>query len=218
MLVGVLCQCQFMDFDVFVIANVIGSCAFALSGFLVGARKHLDYMGVFIVSILTANGGGAIRDVLVGRVPSVLSDEYAFLLVCGVIVGALILRLHTRVDMHRRVWFVISDAVGLVAFSVTGALVAIEVGLPLFGGMALAFITATGGGIIRDVLVNDMPSLLKSDFYGTVSLLVAMALYFLSASALWSPYSIGLVFLVALILRLAAYRYGWRLPKITAES
>ncbi len=203
--------------DIFFIASFIGSIAFALSGYLVGVRKHLDFMGVFIVSILTANGGGALRDVLVNKKPDVLSDPSAFLLVLIVIILATILKLYRKTNIENNALMLLSDAVGLVAFSVTGTLIGIEAGLPVFGVMALSFITATGGGIIRDILVNETPSLLSSDFYGTISLLVAGVIYALHSYNLADDTMISFVFAIALSLRILAYRMKWKLPNIAPK-
>ncbi len=203
--------------DIFFIASFIGSIAFALSGYLVGVRKHLDFMGVFIVSILTANGGGALRDVLVNKKPDVLSDPSAFLLVFVVIILATILKLYRKTNIENNALMLLSDAVGLVAFSVTGTLIGIEAGLPVFGVMALSFITATGGGIIRDILVNETPSLLSSDFYGTISLLVAGVIYALHSYDLADDTMISFVFAIALSLRILAYRMKWKLPNIAPK-
>ncbi len=206
-----------MPIDIFFVASFIGSAAFALSGYLVGVRKQLDFMGIFIVSILTANGGGALRDVLVNQTPAVLSDANAFFLVCGIILLATCLKLHHKTNIENNALMLLSDAIGLVAFSVTGALIGLEADLPIFGVMALSFITATGGGIIRDILVNETPSLLSSDFYGTISLLVAGTIYALHYFNLDDDIMIGFVFAIALALRILAYRMKWKLPHITAN-
>ncbi len=203
-----------MPIDIFFVASLLGSLAFALSGFLIGVRKQLDYMGIFIVSMLTANGGGALRDVLVSRTPTVLSDPNAFFLVCIVIVLATLLKLHHKTNIENHTLIMLCDAIGLVAFSVTGTLIGIEAGLPIFGVMVLAFITATGGGIIRDMLVNELPSLLRSDFYGTISLLVAATIYSLHYYDLANDTTITIVFVSALILRIIAYKMKWKLPHI----
>ncbi|NET71276.1 MAG: trimeric intracellular cation channel family protein [Sphaerospermopsis sp. SIO1G2] len=200
--------------DIFSLASIIGTIAFALSGFLVGARKELDVMGIFILAMLTANGGGAARDVVVGRLPGVLTDIYAFLIVVGVIAGALLFRLHTHTQLEKHRLFVLSDSLGLVAFSITGALVGIEEGLSIFGVMVLAFFTASGGGVLRDVMVNQIPSVLSSDFYGSVAILLAASLYGLHAYGLDNDVSIAILFIAALALRLVAYRCQWRLPRI----
>ncbi len=203
-----------MPIDIFFIASLLGSAAFALSGYLVGVRKHLDFMGIFIVSMLTANGGGAIRDVLVNRTPAVLYDLNAFFLVCAVIIGATLLKFHHKTSIENNSLMLLCDAIGLVAFSVTGTLIGIEAELPIFGVMVLAFITATGGGIIRDILVNELPSLLNSDFYGTISLLIAGTIYVLHYFDQADDTTITIVFLSALLLRIIAYNKSWKLPQI----
>lgn len=206
-----------MALDIISIAGWVGSIAFALSGVLAGMRKHLDAMGVFIVAILTANGGGAVRDVLIGRTPLVLQDASAFLLVAGVMLLAWAGRLHRFATLERAPLFVLCDAVGLVAFALTGASAGIDAGLPIFGVMVLAFLTAAGGGILRDVLVGDVPAILRSDFYGTVALALAAALYGLHAYGWRNESTTAVLFVAALVLRLLAYTRGWQLPRLRME-
>lgn len=196
------------------VASTIGSIAFALSGFLVGVRKELDVMGLFVLAFLTANGGGIVRDLLVDRLPSVLQNTEPFWLVAGVIIIAGSLKLHHFATLERRWLFVVCDAVGLVAFGITGALVAIEENIHFFGIVTLAFLTATGGAMLRDVLVNNVPEVLHSGFYGSIAILVGFGIYLLQASHLLNPLSLLLVFILALSTRLTAYHLGWRLPKL----
>jgi uncharacterized membrane protein YeiH len=201
-----------MDFFAFI--SLVGSAAFALSGYLVGARKGLDIMGLFIVAMLTANGGGALRDVLLGHTPAVLGDVQAFSLVCAVLIIAGLFKIHQNEKIDNAISFVVSDSAGLVAFAITGALMGIEAGLSLFGVMVLGFVTATGGGILRDVLVNEMPTMLKSDIYGSVALGAAALLFALDRAGLTGPIWMALVFILGLTVRLVAYRFGWKLPRI----
>jgi uncharacterized membrane protein YeiH len=203
-----------MDYSIVSIAGWVGSIAFALSGYLAGARKQLDAMGIFIVAILTANGGGAVRDVLIGKTPQVLQSNTPFLLVSAVVLAAWLLKLHRHTQLERHKLFVLSDAVGLVAFALTGASAGIAAGLPVFGVMALAFITASGGGMLRDALLRDMPAILSSDFYGTVALALAAALYGLHYFGQMSELNTALLFISALILRIIAYLRGWQLPRL----
>jgi uncharacterized membrane protein YeiH len=203
-----------MNDSIFTMASWFGSIAFALSGYLIGVRKNLDIMGIFIVALLTANGGGVLRDVLVGRLPSVLQSMSAFFLVAGVIMGATALRLYKKDNVERHSLFVISDSLGLVAFSLTGALLGIQDNLSVFGVMTLSFITATGGGILRDILLNEVPLVLKSDFYGSISILMAGVLYGLHAYGLMQPWITVLLFVLFLVLRVVAWKLSWGLPKI----
>jgi uncharacterized membrane protein YeiH len=197
---------------VFTLASWIGGVAFALSGFLVGVRKNFDVMGVFIVAFLTANGGGVLRDVLIGKTPLVLTDLTGFIIVVLTFFLGVGLYYAKNVDIERRGLFVICDSLGLVAFSLTGTLVGIDAGLSIFGVCVLSFITATGGGILRDLVVNDVPAIFKSDFYGSISVIVALVVYGLWYYGFYTDVSVLIVFGGALCLRLLAHRMGWQLP------
>lgn len=203
-----------MEWGVVAVAGWVGAVAFALSGFLAGARKHLDLVGIFIVMMLTGNGGGALRDIMLGRVPLVLQSSLPFLLALGVLSVGWGLRLERFARIERHGLFVLCDAVGLVAFSLTGANAGIEAGLPIFGVMALAFLTAVGGGILRDVLLGDIPALLSSDFYGSVALVVAAGLVGLQALGWRSEFTTTGLLAFALGLRLLAWHKGWQLPRL----
>jgi uncharacterized membrane protein YeiH len=198
----------------FATASTVGSIAFALSGFMMGARKQLDVMGAFILAFLTANGGGVVRDLLVGRTPAIMHGMLPFWLAVGTMALAMAFRLQSRPAVERNWIFIVSDAVGLVAFGITGALIGIEKELHFFGVVTLSFLTATGGGIVRDMLVNEVPLVLHGDFYGSVALLLGVAVFLLHWAGLMNPASLTIIFLAGLILRLVAYRRGWQLPKV----
>ena len=203
-----------MSFDIFFIASLIGGVAFALSGFLVGVRKNLDVMGVFILSFLTANGGGILRDLFIGKTPYALTDLTGFLIVLSVFVLSTLVFRFKDASVEGRGLFVVCDSIGLAAFSLTGALAGIEAGLSVFGVTVLSFITATGGGILRDVIVNEEPSILKSDFYGSVAIIVALAVYGLHTFGLDNDFNIMAVFFGSLLIRLIAFRMRWHLPRL----
>jgi uncharacterized membrane protein YeiH len=196
------------------IASFIGSVAFALSGFFVGARKKLDVMGIAMLAFLTANGGGIIRDLLIGKPPVILTSMEPFWITAVVVATALIFRLHWLADLEKRWFFVVCDGVGLVAFAITGSLIGIEQNVHFFGVLTLALLTATGGGIIRDLLVNEVPELLHGGFYGSIALLLGGAIYGLHIMGWISPLSLLLLFGTALATRLIAYRQAWRLPRV----
>ena len=94
------------------------------------------------------------------------------------------------------------------------ALAGVEAGLSAFGVTVLSFITATGGGILRDVIVNEEPSILKSDFYGSVAIIVALAVYGLHTFGLDNDFNIIAVFFGSLLIRLIAFRMRWHLPRL----
>lgn len=198
--------------DGFAVASLVGGVAFAISGVMAGARRKLDVVGIALVALLAANGGGVIRDLLVNVPPRLLLDMRPVYIVLGAMVVVKLLKLHERTKVEERWYFVLSDAVGLVAFAITGALVGMRHELSPFGVVALAFITAVGGGILRDVLVNEVPALLSTGFYGIVAALVAAALLLCEAFGVPQAISLPSIFAAGLITRLVAYSRKWGLP------
>lgn len=201
--------------DYFWIFDVIGLIAFAISGFLAGVRRNLDLLGVMIAGFATAIGGGIVRDAISGRIPFVFQEYYPVITILVALAFSILFRLHKRDQIERRIIFIVMDAIGLVAFSIAGAMVGIDYGFNFFGIILLSFITAVGGGIIRDVMVNEIPFVLVSEFYGTVAILcavlLALAKMWLGSLPLWA---ILLVAGAGLALRLLGYFRGWQLPKI----
>jgi len=200
---------------IFLLTDIIGIIAFSLSGFLVGVRNKLDLLGIIIAASLTALGGGILRDALLHRTPFAFSEYYpASTLVIVIIIAFGFQSLRSDKIEHK--WlFVVSDTVGLVAFSITGALLAINADYNVFGIIILSFLTAVGGGVTRDVMINQVPSVLVSDFYGSIALIVAFLLTLLSYVGYMNDFSILSVGVLSVILRLVAYKKQWHLPKIT---
>ena len=199
------------------IADIVGIICFALSGFLISVHYKLDILGVFISSFLTALGGGMIRDVLADRTPYVFTTNLPVILVVATVVIALLFKLHKIDDLEGKTAFIISDAVGLVSFSITGSIVAIQNDFNFLGVLILAFLTAVGGGTIRDILINRVPSILVSEFYATVALIIASIIYVLELLQLRSLPTITIVFIFGVGLRLLAYYRKWHLPTLSKE-
>jgi uncharacterized membrane protein YeiH len=200
--------------NLFFIADIVGIVAFAISGFLAGVRHKLDLLGITIVASLTALGGGIIRDMILGRTPFAFNEYYPAVTVLITIAAAFSLRLYRRVEIERKWAFVISDTVGLVAFSITGALLAIRADFNFFGVVILSFLTAIGGGVTRDTLINQIPAILTRDFYGSIALIVALALIVLDALEIMNNLTIMAVAVLTVGLRLVAYKNNWHLPKL----
>lgn len=156
------------------IADIIGIISFALSGFLIAVHYKLDILGIFISSFLTALGGGIIRDTIANKTPYVFDANLPIMLVIGTLVFSLVFKLHKITNFEGKMAFVISDAIGLSSFAITGSLIAIESDFNFLGVLMLAFLTAVGGGTLRDILINKVPSILVSEFYGTVAIIVGV--------------------------------------------
>lgn len=205
------------DFNIVVAADILGIVAFALSGFLVGVRNNLDLLGVIISASLTALGGGVVRDVILDRTPFAFNEYYPAITVITTVSIAFMFRLYRRQQIERQWLFIISDTIGLVAFSITGALLAISAEFNFFGVIILSFLTAIGGGVLRDILINQVPAVLVSDFYGSIALIVSILLLILNPLTGLSTLAVAAVAAIAIAVRLMAYIKGWHLPTLKTE-
>ena len=196
----------------FELAEYIGIIAFAMSGFFVAARAKLDFLGVLISVFLTAFGGGIIRDVIVNEKPYTFTHTIPAVIVFTLMFVLILFRFHKKQSIENKSWFIISDSIGLVSFSVTGALIALDHALNITGVLALSFVTAVGGGITRDVIINEVPFVFKTGFYGTVSLLVGAVMYLLHMFHVMGFYPIVVVFVLGVVLRVVAYYKKWSIP------
>jgi len=196
----------------FELTEYIGIIAFSMSGFFVAVRNRLDLLGILIATFLTALGGGILRDIAVDKTPFTFLHNYPALIVISVLALLILFKFHKRNSIENKPLFMLSDSIGLVSFSISGALIAIEQNFNLTGVVTMAFITAVGGGIARDVIINEVPFVLKTGFYGTISLLIGLTLYVLDSSNLISFISISFLFLTALTLRIIAHYKEWSIP------
>lgn len=201
--------------EFFIIADIIGIIAFSISGFLIAIKNNLDILGILIASALTALGGGVIRDAILSSAPFAFTSLYPAMTLIATILIAYFFKLYKKPSIERKLIFVISDTIGLVAFSITGAILAIHADYNFFGIIILSFITAVGGGVTRDIMINQVPTVLISDFYGSIAVIVALALATLEMFDILNAMSISAVALVSVILRLIAFKREWHLPKLS---
>lgn len=198
----------------FEIAEYVGIIAFAISGFFVAVRSKLDFLGVLISVFLTALGGGIIRDIAVDKTPYTFTHNIPAIIIIIVMILLILFKFHKKDSIENKPMFIVSDSIGLISFSITGALIAIEQELNLTGVLALSFVTAVGGGIIRDIIINEIPFVFKTGFYGTISLLVGLSLYVLNLVDMIHFYPIAIIFILGVGLRIVAYYKKWSIPLI----
>ncbi len=195
-------------------AEYIGIAAFTFSGFYIAVRHNLDLLGIFILSFLTALGGGIMRDTIVGIAPISLTTIYPMLLVFILVNLLILLNFHKKQEYDRKPIFIVADSIGLASFSISGGLVAINSGYEISGVIILAFITAVGGGILRDILINEIPYILKGGFYAMVSIIIGVIIYILNFFNNLEFFYISLLFVFGVVLRLIAFYKKWELPNI----
>lgn len=197
------------------VTDIIGIISFALSGFLIAVHHKLDILGIIITAFLTALGGGIIRDVLANKSPFIFTSYLPVSLVISAVVIAIIFKLHKITDVESKTTFVITDTIGLVSFSISGSILALDVGFNFVGVLLLAIITAIGGGTLRDVMVNRVPAFLTSDFYASTAIVIACIITALDYINQINFLSLLTTFTFAFFLRLTAHYRKWKLPKLS---
>ena len=204
------------------IMELLGTVAFAVSGTLVAARCGLDLFGVLTVGTITAVGGGIMRDVIIGQIPPTIFTNPEILilaLITGLVVFIIAFINSKRItDLQQKIdsLYIFFDAVGLPAYSVTGVEVTCAAGhtnnvvLPI----VLGVITGVGGGVLRDVLVNEKPYILIKHIYAVASLLGSVVYYVIGIR--FEHQLIGTIasVLLTITIRMLAAKFRWNLPKV----
>ena len=191
--------------------DIFGTFVFAVSGAFRAVRYELDLLGFLTLSIATGVGGGVLRDLMLGNTPPAAFSDEAYLLTC--LAGGGIVFFSAKKIALRWDWVMAADALGLSVFAALGASIAAEHGLGKIGVVLMAAITASGGGVIRDILVTEIPMVLRADFYATAALaggigfLVAREVGFSENAQLFCGA------MSTFVLRVAAMRYKIALPR-----
>ncbi|MEU8973668.1 trimeric intracellular cation channel family protein [Streptomyces monashensis] len=193
--------------------DVIGIFVFAISGALLAVRKNFDVFGIGVLAEVTALGGGLFRDLIIGAVPPAAFTDLGYF-VTPLLAALVVFFLHPHVERIQRAVLVF-DAAGLGLFCVTGTTKAYSYGLNLTASATLGLATAVGGGVLRDVLANEVPSLLRwdRDLYAVPAIVGATMVVLCIHYGALNPYTSGLAVVTAFVLRLLAMRYHWRAPR-----
>jgi uncharacterized membrane protein YeiH len=190
--------------------DLLGTFVFALSGASAGVKSRFDLFGLMVLAFAAGNAGGITRDLLIGSVPPAAISDWRFLAV-SLLAGFATFLWHPDIDRRRRTVLLL-DAGGLALFAVAGTQKALAFGLNPVMAALLGMVTGIGGGIVRDILVNQPPTILHSDLYATAALaasVVVVAGPFLHLPP-YAALTIGS--LLCFTLRVMAIFYGWHLP------
>lgn len=201
-----------MTWDVF---NIMGIAAFAISGAIVAMEEKYDILGALVLGFVTAFGGGIIRNLLIGLPVHMLWKQEAL------ITTALIAILLAYVSPDRWInnykkWIDFFDAIGLSAFSIQGALYAVQAHHPLIAVIAATVLTGIGGGIIRDVLAGRKPLVFRGEIYAIWAMVIGLLIGLKVVHQGWELYAL---FVAIVVLRTMSFYFGWHLPlRVLAED
>lgn len=196
----------------FYLLDFLGTMAFAISGVLTALNKKMDPFGVFVIAFVTAVGGGTLRDVLIGRTPVVWMRDlnYVYIIITGFFLALLFKR---KLDKLRTSLFLF-DTIGLGVFTLIGIERGIEIGLHPVICVALGTMTACFGGVIRDILCNEIPVIFRKEIYATICI-IGGAIFFLLRELNLAEDIISLATSgVIITIRLLAVKYRWSLPAL----
>ena len=208
-----------MENTMFVL-ELIGAAAFAISGAMAAIKRKADIFGVVFLGVITALGGGVIRDVLIGQLPPKMFISYAYLL------ASLLVSLIVFFDAYirREKYFAnkdklseinnIFDAVGLAVFTVSGMNTAMGVSDNVILILTLGVITGVGGGMLRDMMTNTMPKVLRKRVYAVASLIGGALYYVLHLIGVNDILSAVIGMVTIFVLRVLATAYKWNLPSV----
>lgn len=194
--------------------EVLGTIAFAISGIRLAAAKRFDWFGAYVVGLVTAIGGGTVRDVLLG-LPVFWMVSWHYLAVTGLSLVAVIVFRQALVKGFRTLF--LFDAIGLALFVVVGIEKSLSAGWPMWVAIVMGVITGSFGGITRDILINEVPLFFRKDIYATACLFGGVV-YWLVAMLPVVVIVPQIACAVAVLgLRIAAFTFNWSLPILKVD-
>lgn len=191
--------------------DLLGTAAFAASGSIAAIRHRMDLLGVLVLGMVTATGGGTLRDLLLGYSPPFCLEDETYLYL-SLAASFAVFFCHKHIQKMRSP-LLIFDAIGLGTFVVIGTGKALAFSLGPLGAIMMGVMTATAGGAIRDVLSGEVPLILKKEVYATACLAGAFLYVFLSKAGVPENTVALLAATCVILLRLLAIRFNWALPR-----
>lgn len=192
--------------------DILGTIAFAISGVLVAIDKKLDLFGVFIIAFVTAVGGGTLRDVLIGNAPVVWIQESVYIFtILGTVIFAVLFRRQLK---YLRTSLFLFDTIGIGLYTMVGIEKGLSVGLLPIMCVALGTITASFGGVIRDILCNEIPVIFRKEIYATACILGGVGYFLLRQLPFNDEYVYVAAILIVIGIRLLAVKFKIALPSI----
>lgn len=193
--------------------DLLGTMVFAISGALAGRDKQLDFFGIAAVGFITAIGGGTVRDVLIGSVPVGWMNDLTYLamITTGIMISLLFGK---KVRKLRRTFFIF-DTIGIAVFTVLGLLKALDIGVHPIIAIMMGMVSAVFGGVIRDIICNDIPLIFRKQIYALTCLCGGVLFILLQSFNIGQ--SINIIISAGFIVsfRMMAVKFKWSLPNIS---
>ncbi len=197
------------------IIEMLGTVAFAISGIRLAAAKRFDWFGAYVVGLITAIGGGTLRDVLLD-INVFWMDNWSYMAVTGLSLAAVIIFQRALVGGMRTLF--IFDAIGLALFMVVGIQKTLMAGYPMWVAVVMGIITGSFGGVTRDILINEEPLFFRKDIYATACLAGGIAYWLISLAGMPELVPQISCAIVVIGLRVLAVRYNWSLPILKVDK
>lgn len=205
-----------IDLSLFNVLDLLGTIAFAISGALAAMNRRLDLFGIFIIAFVTAIGGGTVRDILIGNTPVTWMENIIYIYLIGVVtIFAIIFR---RKLNHLKTSLFLFDTIGLGVFTITGVEIGVQSGLNPIISITLGAMTGTFGGVIRDILCNEIPVIFRKEIYATACLVGGLAFVILYELGMNQDVIYIVTSLTVIAIRLVVVRYGISLPSFYLSS
>ena len=195
--------------------DIIGTFAFAISGVLIAMQKRMDLFGIFIIAFVTAVGGGTLRDILIGKTPVGWMNDlnYVYTIAVAVLISIL---LRKKLNKLRTSLFLF-DTIGLGVFTIIGVEIGISTNLHPIICIALGTMSASFGGVIRDILCNEIPVIFRKEIYATACIIGGITFFVLKYLNLQEDLIYICTALMVIAIRLIVVKFRIQLPKIYHE-
>lgn len=205
-----------IELSLFNILDLLGTIAFAISGALAAMNRRLDLFGIFIIAFVTSIGGGTIRDVLIGSTPVTWMENTIYIYFIGfVTIFAIIFRKKLN---HLKKSLFLFDTIGLGVFTITGVEMGVQNDLNPIISIALGAMTGTFGGVIRDILCNEIPVIFRKEIYATACILGGLSFVILHDMGVNTDIIYIITSLTVIVIRLVVVRYHISLPSFYISS
>ena len=199
----------------FVVIEFIGTMAFAISGIRLASAKQFDWFGAYIVGKAMAVGGGTIRDIMLGIPPFWMTNP-VYIICCGLSLLYVIL-FGKKIIRQQSTWFIF-DTIGLALFNITGLEKTLNMGYPVWTAVIMGCVTGAAGGVIRDILINEVPLVFRKDIYAMACIAGGIVYIIGYSVGLQAEVNAILSAIIVISIRTLAVKYHWQLPILKGED